>query len=248
MSEVTSMIPLSIVIPSYNDLDVLWDCLRSISTNTVFKYEVIIINNGSDEDGPRPAPLGNYPTTYILDHLDIEGCVKKTVIHWKENKWCNAAWNEGVSRAEGTFIAVLNSDITVPTDWDLKLIEALDDCTIACPYQTTPIHKDPIGLLPVFEKHAPAMIQGPCFMFKKRDVSRLFPIEGFVHWYGDRLLADRANVMDGVTLVPEVVIHHKTTVSGGRVDPEEYKRIIRQDARNYQDLTGQDESWVFPDL
>ena len=51
---------LTIVIPHFNGVDILKDCLESVYKNTFKDFEVILIDNGSS-DGSQEFSKKNYP-------------------------------------------------------------------------------------------------------------------------------------------------------------------------------------------
>lgn len=92
---------LSIIIPSYNTKDLLVRCLDSIFQslqNVHFSYEVIVVDNAS-KDGSRDI-LNNKYTQVIK-------------IFNNNNAGYGKANNQGIKRAKGTYILLLNSDIQV---------------------------------------------------------------------------------------------------------------------------------------
>ena len=165
------------------------------------------------------------------------------------HSWTNASWNFGVSLASGSYIAILNSDISVSPHWDTALIKQLETSTIACPYE-----KKPDGSLqkldPLIERVHPGMIKGACFMFSSQyKYDWLFPIPDlFTHWCGDNYLADRARQVLGVGFTKDAIITHAITRSGRLIDPEVYKKVCRQDVLNYQKFSGRDMSLVLEQL
>lgn len=248
---------VSIVIPSYNDADFMKIVLNSIAQNTYYRYEIIIINNGSDAIQKTKNPWDMINTRGLLDNLVSEdrSCPIR-VIHWADNRWVNPAWNYGAEIAEGDYVAIINSDIEVSKDWDKYLVSALENparkFTISCPFETNPHVKVPYSLDKWFMKHVPHMIKGPCFMFRKSDVPKLFPIpEELKHWCGDNWLADKANALGGVVYAKKAQIYHYVTQSGSRVKMSKIAERTYKDVLAYEKLTGKDMSWIkktFPEV
>lgn len=90
------MVDLSVVIVSYNTKRLLLDCLASIKRQTSqIDYEVIVVDNAST-DGTVEEVSRRYK--------DI------TILRNKKNLGFAAANNQGIRRARGTFILLLNSD------------------------------------------------------------------------------------------------------------------------------------------
>jgi glycosyltransferase involved in cell wall biosynthesis len=235
---------LSIVIPTYNDADFLKGCLLSIAKNTYYKYEIIIIDNGSDEIQKTGTPWDMINTKELLEGFQLEdqSCSIK-VIRWDKNRWINPAWNYGAKIAKGQYIVYPNADITVSYHWDKFLVAALEmpdhPFTISCPYETNPGHPQPFMLDAFFMKNFPKMLKGPCFMFRKADVPKLFPIPTKIkHWCGDNVLADRANALNGICFINKAQIHHFGTQAGKRIPVTKYTDRVYADMVAYEKWSG----------
>lgn len=214
---------LSVVIPVYNAVEYLKQTLWSLEDN-VDLDELILIDDGSD-----------FETAQFLDSIIYLG--KRLIVKHQEHSWFNKTINYGVALATGDYILVLNSDVQLSKDLDKHLIDSLASCTIACPYEQ--VGKKLITLDPMIKKVHPEMIKGACFMFKKSDREKLFPIpDSLTHWCGDNYLADRAQKFDGVTFNSDAVIKHAISQSGKLIDKATYNKIIKKDLINYQKMSG----------
>lgn len=236
---------ISVVIPSYNDLDYLKQCLKSVSATTYYRHEIIVINNGSDpvfHDKKKPWESIDVKEFLNSVVMEDESCEFR-VLHLDKNEWINAAWNWGASMAKGNYVAFLNSDITLSKHWDKFLVAGLESpikkATVACPFETNPGIPVPFGLGGFFQKNFPNMIKGMCFMLRESDTAKIFPIPDQIkHWCGDNWIADQAEKMDGVSFVKNAQIFHYGTVSGKRMDQSTYSRRIYQDILAYEKLSG----------
>jgi len=92
---------ISIVIVTYNSLPDIGQCLSSIQAQTNLPHEIIVVDNNSN-DG----------TKELLKELN--GC---TVILNNENMGFSRATNEGIKKASGEYIVLLNPDTIVTADW-----------------------------------------------------------------------------------------------------------------------------------
>jgi GT2 family glycosyltransferase len=97
-------IKLSIIIVNYNKPFLIGKCIRSIARSHIpFPYEIIIIDNASE-----------YSVKY-----QVSGIKKKyenleiQLIENKENVGFGRANNQGVAKARGEFVLLLNTDIEV---------------------------------------------------------------------------------------------------------------------------------------
>jgi teichuronic acid biosynthesis glycosyltransferase TuaG len=89
----------SILVPVYNAIDTLEDCLESICEQSFSDYEIIICNDGST-DGSED---------WLEAWLETKPGVRISLIH-QENKGLGAARNTALSAAEGRFCALLDAD------------------------------------------------------------------------------------------------------------------------------------------
>jgi GT2 family glycosyltransferase len=96
MDKGTVLMDLSIVIVNYQHLDVLENCLQSITHfSSGFSYEIIVIDNNTTEGD-------------VVEVTSRYSCV--TLIRNDENKGFAAANNQGFSVAQGEYILMLNND------------------------------------------------------------------------------------------------------------------------------------------
>lgn len=97
----------SIIIPSFNGKEMLEECVESIRSYTDVPYEIIVVDNGS-EDGTVP---------YCRQQ-------KITFISLPENRGFPAACNIGLKVASGDTLMLLNNDVVVTHAW----LENLSNC------------------------------------------------------------------------------------------------------------------------
>jgi glycosyltransferase involved in cell wall biosynthesis len=247
---------VSMVIPTYNDADFLIGCLESLAENTYYRFEVIIINNGSDKIQKTKEPWYLIDTDVLLKSFQFEDqSCKIRVINYEKNKFINPAWNHGAELAEGQYVAFLNADIELSKDWDKYLISALEKpsrpYTVACPYEINPHTNKPFALDKLFMKYAPNMLKGQSFLMRKSDVPKIFPIpEPIKHWCGDNWIADKSEGMNGTVFVKKAVVYHYITQSGGRMNATKLSERCYKDILAYEKVSGKDMGWLksrFPD-
>ena len=87
---------VSVVIPAYNVGRFIDDTLKSVFSQTVTDYEVIVVNDGS----PDTEELELVLTSYLEDIVYLK----------QENLGAGAARNKGLRAARGEFIAFLDGD------------------------------------------------------------------------------------------------------------------------------------------
>lgn len=92
----------SIVIPTYNQLDMLQQCIASIIENTDLPYEIIVVDNAStDGTGAYLQKLGGQVRYRVLP----------------SNQGFSGAINVGMMMAKGSTILLLNNDTLVTYRW-----------------------------------------------------------------------------------------------------------------------------------
>jgi len=97
---------VSAVIPCYNDGEHIRKATNSILAQTYKQIEVIVVNDGSDDD----------ETLRVLDTLDPS----QITIYHKENGGPASARNYGIERSSGDFILTLDSDDMFAPDFAEK--------------------------------------------------------------------------------------------------------------------------------
>jgi len=159
---------ISIIIPTYNQNELLNECIDSIRKHTK-DYEIIIVDNNS-------APV------YDAEHL---ADVKLTLIRNEENKGFPKAINQGVDVASGDIIVLLNNDCIVTPYWSERLLNGLNTFDVVGPLTNycsgiqrvlTPVYNNEDELdkvatewtsLCIGKTHETDYIIGFCMMFKK---------------------------------------------------------------------------------
>ena len=106
-----SKIIVSIVIVTYNSAADIRGCIESIVTHTTTPSEIIIIDNCS-KDGTR-------------DYL--RSLENATIILNSDNLGFSAGCNQGIQKAKGEYIVLLNPDTLVTAGWDAKLMSHFKD-------------------------------------------------------------------------------------------------------------------------
>jgi N-acetylglucosaminyl-diphospho-decaprenol L-rhamnosyltransferase len=97
---------VSIVIAVLNQLAYTRQCIDSIRTYTHMAYELIIIDNASNDGS--------------AEWVRAAGC---RVIRNDENLGCARAWNQGIRAACAPLILIMNNDIVVTPGWLEALVE-----------------------------------------------------------------------------------------------------------------------------
>lgn len=99
----------SIILLTHNQIDYTKKCIESIRNHTHLDYEIIVVDNGSEDE----------TVAYLSEQEDI------TVIENKENEGFAKGNNQGVEKATGETILFLNNDTVVTPGWLESLINTL---------------------------------------------------------------------------------------------------------------------------
>ncbi|HEU4402566.1 MAG TPA: glycosyltransferase, partial [Candidatus Polarisedimenticolia bacterium] len=106
----TSRVRVSIVMLTFNRLDVTREALASLRASTRQPHELILVDNGSS-DG----------TAAWLDGQARDGV---RVVRNPVNRGVAAGWNQGLRLATGDCLMVLNNDVLLSGDWLERMTRA----------------------------------------------------------------------------------------------------------------------------
>ncbi len=102
---------VSIIIPNYNGMKYIKNCMDSLYIQLFKKFEIIIVDNNSID--------GSYQ--FILDNY-----TQVKLIHLKENYGFSKAVNEGIKAATGEYVVLLNNDTDAKEDWLENLLNCIE--------------------------------------------------------------------------------------------------------------------------
>ncbi|MCM1258220.1 MAG: glycosyltransferase [Roseburia sp.] len=117
---------ISVIMPAYNVEPYIGRCLKSLEAQGLKDFEVIIVNDGST-DGTEKIIL-NYMSDSSLDIKYI----------YQKNAGQGYARNEGLGQAEGEYIAFIDSDDYVDSDYLQELLacaEKNEADMVSCGYR-----------------------------------------------------------------------------------------------------------------
>jgi len=104
------MSEISIIIVTWNSMLFIKDCLKSILTQTYKDWELIIVDNAS-QDGTVDFIKENCPQAVIIENGKNEGFCK--------------ANNQGIRVAQGEYILILNSDVILEHNFLYQIKKSL---------------------------------------------------------------------------------------------------------------------------
>jgi GT2 family glycosyltransferase len=102
---------VSIITLTFNKVEFTYQYLESIMAHTDIPYELIIVDNGSQDE-----------TTSLLDRLE-----NVTTIKNEGNLGFVKGCNQGARKARGKYLLFLNNDIIVTPEWLSKLVRTIEN-------------------------------------------------------------------------------------------------------------------------
>ena len=112
-----STLQASVIVVNWNRCRLLERCIASLAAQRgAPPFEVILVDNGSVDDSVDMA-LAQYSHSAAFELI---------VIRNEENRGFCGANNQGIKRAHGTHIALLNNDAEAEPDWLASLLGAFD--------------------------------------------------------------------------------------------------------------------------
>jgi GT2 family glycosyltransferase len=105
----------SVVVPCFNQLEFTRLCVPSLFAHTKQSWELIVVDNGSTDGTPQ----------YLTGIRDASP-VRVEIVTNPQNRGFPAACNQGIERARGDYIVLLNNDTVVTDAWLEQLIALAD--------------------------------------------------------------------------------------------------------------------------
>jgi len=105
-------IQISIIIPNFNGEQFLKECLNSIKKQNFSHYEVIIVDNGSNDGSVE----------YLNENYD-----EFTLIQNQENLGFATAVNQGIKASNAEYVFLLNNDTELEVECVSKLLNCIDN-------------------------------------------------------------------------------------------------------------------------
>jgi GT2 family glycosyltransferase len=104
------------VVVNWNRRELLYACLQSLQAQSGVEFEIIVIDNGSDDGSPQ----------MVANEFVASGRAPIRLIQNRENRGFCAANNQGIAAAGGHFIALLNNDAEAEPGWLSALARIFD--------------------------------------------------------------------------------------------------------------------------
>jgi GT2 family glycosyltransferase len=106
---------VSIIIVTYNNIDLTKACIESILSKTDYHdYEIVVVDNGSADETPA-----------FLEDIEKRFEVVRVILN-PDNRGFAKANNQGIEASKGKYIVLLNNDTIVTRGWITKFVNYLD--------------------------------------------------------------------------------------------------------------------------
>lgn len=105
---------VSIVIPTFNSSYFIEGCLSSVFKTKYPNYEVIIVDDCSTDDTLK----------YIKDNYG--GNKKLKIFRNRKKQLAAGSRNKGFAHAKGKYVALLDHDVEVDSDWIKEMVKTID--------------------------------------------------------------------------------------------------------------------------
>jgi GT2 family glycosyltransferase len=116
LREVETARKISVIVVDWNGAGLLDTCLSALCAQTYTDYEIILVDNGSTDDSVQHVKR-SYPHVRLVE--------------LNENSGFTGGNSAGLRVAQGEFIALVNNDARIETDWIEKIIRPmLSDPTV----------------------------------------------------------------------------------------------------------------------
>jgi len=109
---------VSIIIPTYNNADMIIEALDTVFNQTYANIEVIVVDDGSTDDTEKA----------LLRYISSIQGEKKIIYHKQENSGAPSARNKGMEICKGAFVKFLDSDDGL---FDEHVIAKQVDCIVS---------------------------------------------------------------------------------------------------------------------
>lgn len=240
----------SVVVVTYDNLPLTRACLESVLTRTAWpRFEVIVVDNGSS-DG-TPAYLEGLAAADPRVQIILNG----------DNRGFAAANNQGLARARGEYLVLLNNDTVVVRGWLDGLIRHLaahpewglvgpvtnwigNEAQIPVGY--TSLEEMPAWAARHCRQHDGQSFPIPvlamfCVAMRRRVWERVGTLdERFgMGMFEDDDYAERVRQAGlAVMCVEDVFVHHEGKAAFKRMDEEAYRRLFETNRRAFEEKWG----------
>lgn len=105
----------SIIVPIYNKIEIVYDCIRQNADNSSGRHQWIFIDNGSEIETRKGI-------MHLAETLRLSGHTVK-IITEAQNTGVAKAWNKGLQYSTKPHVLILNNDCVLQEHWDRKYFD-----------------------------------------------------------------------------------------------------------------------------
>ncbi len=182
-------------------------------------YELIIMDDCSTDD-----------TTDIVASLYPQSEWRIKYHKFEENQWVTVAWNWWVGLTNWEYIVVINNDVIFPEGFFEKMMDGFKEWVMS----VNPRFTEWDVRYPSPVMYFRNMLAGFCYMIKREDISKIFPIDERLRIYGnDNWLHHKIQSLGGKQVVKyDAICHHlksQTVFNVPNKDRDTYFKICSEE-------------------
>nr|WP_314099825.1 glycosyltransferase family 2 protein [uncultured Lachnoanaerobaculum sp.] len=110
------MSKVTIIIPNYNGIKFMKDCIESLRIQTYKNFEILVVDNGSKDES----------VDYLRDLESYESNLNIKAIYLDENLGFAGGVNVGLAACDSKYVILLNNDTEVFPDYVEMLVDAIE--------------------------------------------------------------------------------------------------------------------------
>lgn len=154
-------VKISVIIPVYNKVQYLRQCVDSVLAQTFRNYEIILVDDGSTD--------GSSAICDCYENSNENESIRVRVIH-QENAGVSAARNRGMEAAQGEYISFVDADDWVEPGFLQAFVDAIDDSGVDMVIQGYVNHKGEIVCMPSNSYRQQGQFGAPLTIAKEKDL------------------------------------------------------------------------------
>ena len=110
------MSKVTIIIPNYNGIKFIKDCIESLRVQTYKNFEILVVDNGSKDES----------VDYLRDLESYESNLNIKAIYLDENLGFAGGVNVGLAACDSKYVILLNNDTEVFPDYVEMLVDTIE--------------------------------------------------------------------------------------------------------------------------
>lgn len=210
---------LTVIIPHYNGMDILRDCLESLYKNTFKDFNVILIDNGST-DGSQEFLINYFPQVKVVQN--------------EQNRGYAGACNQGMLMNTAEYVLLLNNDTVLAENMLSEMLDTISasaDIAMVQPKIKSIQQKEKFdysgaagGEMDIFGY---PFARGRIFDFVEKDDGQYDAMVETVFWTSGCALLIRKSVLDQIGLLDEDFFAHQEEIDlNWRAQLAGYRNVV----------------------